>query len=427
LDRNRGSGRQFDPLTPPRQNYAVGDRPRSFEETPSLNQLSFYLENRIAGTVFGRNVLAQAGFRFDNVNPTSPVQGELGTVIAPRLNATAELFNGVWLRGGYGITAKSPTLSFLNPDPRFFDLVGFNYFPPNPAERLLIITTRVVQPDVSTARLYRSTKLDGGIDISLKKFSASLTVFREQTDGAFGTNRLPVALSFPRFRATETPSGRPPVIEQTLIDTFIAVYDVPANTRTITSTGAELVIDVPEWSLIRTSLNLTGSYIQSRELDNALFFNVNDLFGPSVPRQISVFQSGGGSEARQMITSLRFITRVPELSLVMSFLAQTVWTESSRLLNRSARPVGVFDRSGNTVFFPNEPPPPTQPGIEVTRPALWLFQFRLTKELESGIRFSVYANNAFASRPLFLNTVTRRTEQRNPTLFFGAEVFYSFR
>ncbi len=426
LDQNRGDGRAFDVLRPPRQNFTVGERPRAFSEIPALAQVSAYLEDRVATDIFGRAFLAQVGVRFDNIQPTGLFSGRFGAALSPRVNATLELLNGVWLRGGYGTTVKSPTLSQLFPDRKYFDLVGFNYFAPNPAERLTMITTRVIEPQNPNARFFSATKAELGIDVSLGGVTANVVAFREVTDNAFGISRLPVVLTFPRFRVVSTPAGRPPEIAVAAIDTFIAAYDVPVNSRDIHSEGIELTLDLPEWSLVRTSLNITGAYLRSRTTDDALFFNTDVIFGTTPPQRVDVFQSGIGRESQLLTTSARFITRIPELSMVISLLAQTIWIDADRPFNRGTQPIGSLDRQGNLAFLPELPAQSPQAGLEQTRPILWLFNARLTKELPSGIRFAFFVNNVLAERPLFFNTETRAATQRNPTLFFGAEVFYSF-
>jgi hypothetical protein len=256
--------------------------------------------------------------------------------------------------------------------------------------------------------------------------SANVVAFRENTAGAFGINRLPVVLTYPRFRLVSAPAGRPPEIAVAAIDTFIGAYDMPVNSRDIFSEGLELTLDLPEWSAVRTSLNLTGAYLRSRIIDNSLFFNTDVIFGTTPPNRIDVFQSGGGRESQLLTTSLRFITRIPELSMVVSLLAQTIWIETDRPFNRGNQPIGFVDRQGNLNLIADLPPQQPQPGLESQRPILWLFNARLTKELPSGIRFAFFVNNALADRPLFFNPATGQSTQRNPTLFFGAEVFYSF-
>lgn len=69
MDVNRGKGRQFDVLTPPRQNYSVGERPRSYSSIPALHQLGYYIEDRISGKLGRQAFILQTGLRIDNTAP----------------------------------------------------------------------------------------------------------------------------------------------------------------------------------------------------------------------------------------------------------------------------------------------------------------------------------------------------------------------
>jgi outer membrane receptor for ferrienterochelin and colicin len=154
--------------------------------------------------------LAQAGVRFDNIQPRGLFDGAFGSALSPRLNLTLEILDGIWLRGGYGVTVKSPTLSQLFPDRKYFDLVGFNYFAPNPAERLVMITTRVVEPKNPHSRYFSATKSEIGVDLSIGGISANVVAFRENTAGAFGINRIACGAHLsslsPCFCASRTPA-----------------------------------------------------------------------------------------------------------------------------------------------------------------------------------------------------------------------------
>jgi hypothetical protein len=85
-DVNNGRGRQFDVLTPPRQNYSVGERPRAYSNIPGLQQLGYYFEDKITKKVGNIRWITQAGLRIDNVAPTSVFKSNYGLVAAPRIN-----------------------------------------------------------------------------------------------------------------------------------------------------------------------------------------------------------------------------------------------------------------------------------------------------------------------------------------------------
>src|SRR5690606_37767755 len=96
MDANYGNGRQFDLLTPPRQNYSVGDRPRSYKEIPALHQVALYVEDRFSGNMGNRRFSGQIGARMDNMAPESLFRSRYKTLFLPRINLAAEMMPGIW-------------------------------------------------------------------------------------------------------------------------------------------------------------------------------------------------------------------------------------------------------------------------------------------------------------------------------------------
>jgi hypothetical protein len=435
MDGNRGEGRQFDLATPPRQNYNVGDRPRSFRGIPSLHVLSLYVEDRLAGEVAGRRMEVGAGFRWDNLDPVGLTSGRFGTELQPRVNASVEVVDGVRVRAGAGRAAKAPPLAYLHPGPRYFDLVNLNYFAQDPAERLLILTTRVVKPSNEGARAFTADKWEAGVDLRRGRISSSLVYFDERTRGAYGWDRELVVIPVDRFGVTDTPEGRPPVItpDPVRVDTFYSAYDVPSATRDIRSSGVEFTLELPEWERLRTSLVFNGGWTatrvdsRARSVDAGAFF-----FSSSPPARVGVYRTDG-SEGDRFVTAARFVHRAPDVGLLLSALVQTVWWDRRRATGVDPFPLGFVDRAGD--FNPLTPEAARIPGnADLVRqpsesylardnpPPLWLMNLRLSKTLPAGLEMSFFANNVMASRPLYENPRTGGFVQRNPPLFFGVEL-----
>jgi len=435
MDGNRGEGRQFDLAAPPRQNYNVGDRPRSFRGIPSLHVLSLYLEDRIAGEVAGRRIDLGAGLRWDNLDPVGLTSGRFGTEFQPRINASVEMADGVRVRAGAGRAAKAPPLAYLHPGPRYFDLVNLNYFAQDPAERLLILTTRVVEPSNEGARAFTADKWEVGLDVRRGRASSSLVYFDERTRGAYGWDRELVVIPVDRFGVADTPEGRPPLItpDPVRVDTFYSAYDVPSATRDLRSRGVEFTLDLPEWERLRTSLILNGGWTSTRVVSRARSIDAGAFFfSSSPPTRVGVYRADG-SEGDRLVTAARFIHRAPDVGLLLSALVQTVWWDRRRATGVDPFPVGFVDRAGD--FNPLTPEAARNPlNAELVRqpsdaylardnpPPLWLMNLRLSKTLPAGLEMSFFANNVLASRPLHENPRTGGFVQRNPPLFFGVEL-----
>jgi hypothetical protein len=439
LDANFGAGRQFNVLTPPRQNYSVGERPRSFDDIPPLSQASAYAEILASGGIFKRPFSLVAGVRYDNVAPLSFTQGRFGTTLVPRINASFEPISGLELRTGYGITAKAPVLAHLYPNPQFFDVVNYSYFASNPAERLVVLTSRAITTAPESARAFTTEKAEIGFNTRFEGFRTTLVAYREHTRGAFGISRLVHAMPFARLRATSFPRNMPPILapEPMRLDTFLGQYDTPTASRTIQTSGIEWTIDAPEIAPLRTTINLSGAWTLSTATDEALEADYGALtrFANAPPR-IGVFLNDEQRESERLVTSLRIINRFPELGLVLSWLVQTVWQERDRFLALSEIPRGFVDKSGRMTLISQAQAEgdnfkdirrPFDARLLLTedRPPLWLVNMRLTKTLPAGLQLSFYVNNLFADRPLYFQRRNERFTERNINLFFGLELQYA--
>jgi hypothetical protein len=434
-DGNNGSGRIFDPRMPPRQNYSAGDRPRSYSEIPALKQLSYYAENKFATSFLNREINLHTGLRLDNIQPTNPVKGKFGNVLAPRINLAVETFKNLRLKAGYGLTSKAPTLSYIYPGNRYFDLVNFNYFAANPAERLVMITTVVFDTNNENLQSFTSRKFEGGLDYEFSGFFGYITAFRELNRGAFGTNREVSALSVIKYKPLELPVGKPPVLDpiHLRVDQFYAAYDVSANNRRIENTGIEFQFDTPRLTSINTSFNFTGAFIKTTSYDDGNAVDANRaVFSNVIPSRIPIFNSGFGNEGQRFNTSIRFDTRIPQLRFLVSGLVQTVWTNSTRNLNLSPYPIGYVDQMGKVVYL-NESEATQSQYQDLRRalnttlqnqdiaPALWLLNLRLTKELKNKSSLAFYVNNVPGDQGRYFNTISQTYIKRNQNLFFGAE------
>ncbi len=435
FDGNAGVGRVFDPIEPPRQNYGVGDRPQSFADIPTQSQLAAYAEYRLRALLAGRAFDASAGVRADAVDPS--VAGSVhGTQLVPRLSVSAALNRNITWRASYGTTTKAPTLSQLYPLPRYFDLTSFNYYAGNPAERLVLFTTRVVNPRNDALRSARATKSETGFDWQVHRTSGTVAVFHERTLGAFGTSRIPVGIAVPQFEAVAFPSGRPPVLNAVpvRVDSFVGLYDAPRNSRTIATTGGEFTAESPEWKRLRTQLSLSGGWFRTIARDDDVDIPVEQFISGSVqPVRVGVYAGGRGIESHRAITTARLVHRAPSLGLIVSVLWQTTWRDDDQPVGRTTGvPVGYVDRSGLvTPLTPAEAATP--PFASLTRavtplegrwerrPPLHLINLRLTKTLPGRTQVALFANNALADRPLYQRQRQIGFERRNQPAFFGLE------
>jgi len=439
VDDNAGDGRLFDPIEPPRQNYGVGDRPERFDRVPAQTLLSAYVEHRVRALWRGRALDASAGARLDAIDPSWTARGASAQAV-PRLALSVVLTRHLTWRASHGVTTKAPTLSQRYPLPRYFDLTSFNYYPTNPAERLVLMTTKVVNVHNPALAPARATKSETGVDWQVGRTTGMVAVFRERTSGAFGTSRVPIGIAVPQYRATAFPAGRPPILDPVpeRIDAFVGLYDVPRNSRRIETDGLEATAELPEWSAVRTQLSFSGGWFRTVARDDDVDIPVEQFISGSVqPERIGVYAGGRGLQSERAITAVRLVHRAPQLGLAASLLWQTTWREDDRPVGRTdGTPLGFVDLTGRiTPLSPAEAasPPYASLARAVTplegrwerRPPLHLVNLRLTKTLPGRTQVALFANNALADRPLYRRERQIGFERRNPPAFFGLEFLAS--
>ncbi len=433
LDMNKGAGRQFDPLTPPRQNYSMGDRPRSYAEIPPIHQLGYYLEDRMHTDIGKHRLILQAGIRLDNFVPIGAFKSKYKTILAPRVNIALETWNDIWIRGGYGVSAKTPTLSQLYPGTRYFDLVSFNYFAVQPEERLAILTTRTIDLDDQRIDPYTASKWEAGLDLEKKWLTIRLSVFHEATRGAIGYNRQLQIFTYNKLKIAEAPPGRPPILsrEPLSVDTFFAPYDIPVNNRVVYNKGTEFDIIIPELVPFRTSFHITGAYIHTESFDNGTVTDTDRAYqSTTAPSRVGVYQTGNRVIGERFNTAVRLIHRIPQLNLVFSALWQTIWFTTNKPVALDPMPTAYINKKGENIALTKEQAalPENEAlkrvvpdAVTTSYPPLHLLNIQFTREWRGGFQFSFRVNNFINHRPLHYNQASRGYVKRNEPLYFSAE------
>lgn len=452
-DVNNGNGRTYDLSRPPRIGTITGSafRPRSYKDIPALNQLSLYLEDNLYTTIADRKLSLQAGLRFDNVQPEGIWNSKVGMAVSPRANLSYELSRNFSLHFGYGITAKAPTLLYLYPDRAYFDLLNFNYFSADPAERLVIITTRVFNTENPDLKISKNHKKEIGFDWNFsrgKRLTVTAFYERNKNDYLFATNfnsvrMVPVA----KFDTLYTRPGQPPVLNETpaAIDTFIAAFNTPTNNSIRTNKGIEFDLDLGRFEAIRTSFVFNGAWISSANTSQGYTITKKLMRNGMDPQQVGIFAPGSGAEYEvneRISTTLRLIHHIPQLRFIVTFSAQTIWRETNKKTGLDSLPIGYIRRDNSQIVWLNKA---EREQIAINKQEeliaryttelyrteswnpLWMFNLRLTKEIGKNMGFSFFANNVFMHRPLQAsNRYINRFERRGQAFFFGTELNFKF-
>lgn len=440
LDKNFGRGKYFNEEYPPTLSSGLGYRPRAFNDIPSMQQLAFFIEDRMTTTIFDRDLQLVAGLRYDNIQP---FRTDYKSALSPRANLSYELFDGFKIRGGYGWSTKAPSLIYLYPENAFFDVFSLNHYKEDPNERLALMTTRVFSTENPDLKIAQSRKAEVGLDYRFKSNKrVSLTYYDEYTQNGYDMFQYYNFTNIPIYTvASETPGEKPELSPEVQDSLYVVDYRIPTNNVNITNRGFEFDIDFGRVEAIRTSFTLNGAYLYTKRQDNSPTLYARRVTTEPYNR-LGVFEARG-REFERFVSTIRAIHHIPEIRLIVSLTAQTVWMEKDRYLNYQRRPYGVIhmveggDGQVEHLSESEVAAIPESSGIylsladtyfrEDSWKPLWLFNMKLTKEFGKHYGFSFYANNITNHRPLQAGTRNpTEFEKRNISVFFGSELTFKF-
>ncbi|MDD2247491.1 MAG: TonB-dependent receptor plug domain-containing protein [Proteiniphilum sp.] len=437
-DGNLGDGKVYDPYNPPSRSLSSENsspRPRKYSSIPFINQLSLYGEENLTWSIGERELLAQAGLRYDLVNSKS--------IVTPRTNLSFDILpRKLWLRGGFGVTAKAPTTLYLYPENAYFDLVHFNSLnsssvPEN--EQLFLSTTRVFNTRNRELKMAANQKAEIGLDLMVNRMRFSVTAYNEQLKNGYNLATTIDSYHLLDYiiyeEAAQNPGTIPTLREKERHNIFVS-HATPSNDGRSHNRGVEFDFDFGRIHAIRTSFVLNGAYMRSTDWSDGHSFsnrkNLNEL-----ERNVGIYEKGNEKyERERFTTTLRATHNIPSIGFVLTTTAQVSWlnkywtsygndTTFVSYISREDGSVKPFDdskRDDPEFAYLFETRSPTRFIAESYFPVL-LINFHLTKEIGENLKASFYANNMFNSRPLYESKRTPGSFTRlNIPMYFGFEL-----
>ena len=422
---NAGPGYNFDIAQPPQISFngVEGfDRPRPFSQIPPLATWALYADDRLTRVIPGNMLLSvQAGARLDALNRgTSWTSSVRDALLEPRLNVELGIRPWLRLRGGWGQTAKLPSLDELYPAPSYYDLVNVNYYANDPAERLAVLTTFILDPTNPNLGFSKATKAEAGLEAEVGGAALSAVVYHERLTGGVGVQPEPGYLLRDHYQLQPGAPGTPPTLIQPpdYADTIPVLLQRRANNTTVSTDGVELTALLPEIHWLRTRFEIQGAWIQTQTNEGGF-----DVGGPTrfqdfqiTPSQERIpYWDPAVHGGRTVIATYRIIHQQPQVGLVITAaiqhnIADRVWDQGGTDTLSFA---GYMTRSGQLVPVP--PDQRTDPqyadlrrqrtGLfvdERTTPADWLMSLQVAKTLPFNGRLSFWACNVLVRRGYFL-------------------------
>jgi len=440
-DANFGAGRihEFDASENvfPRSSH----RSRAYSDIPVVNQMGFYIEDNLQTQLFKRDLKIQAGVRFENIQPLSFSSGQFGTTLLPRINLNYNISKNINFRAAWGKSSKAPALVYLYPDKAYFDANTYQkYYADYPDLNMAYATTRIFNADNSQIRSAESQKAEIGTRINYKQNRFSFTAWFDELKGGLTFADELAVFDYVQYKTFyEDPDAGIHIVDTVNVfdKVYRDTYKKPCNSRNIKTKGLEFNFMTAKFNKRSSRISFSGAWQQSATSDSKeqVYLGSMNFTGNNLG-YIGVYERNGILREK-FLTTLRLIHHIPEFSLIASLSIQTQWIDKYRLLINAEDPIAYYDENGDRFSLDKQSVASGDYDFlkwnrsenayaETSRPPLWLFSFKLTKEIKKFMMLSFYANNALMSNPLYFNLQRVQPETRNPELFFGAELSVKF-
>ena len=434
-DGNVGEGKIFGgiPMRTSSDNLS-SQRERSYDDIPFMNTLGLFAEESFVWRMDGRNLNVVAGVRYDNIFG-------FDDVVAPRVNVSFDIIpEHLTIRGGYGVTAKTPTLEMLNPQAAYFDLLNFNNSQSAEAaasQKFQVVTTHAFDTRNDDLEMATTQKVELGVDFQIGQVSGQVTAFKDSSNNGYmysTTLDSFQSVDMVTYAAVEYPAdGSMPTLREASREKILLSYLKPTNNAAYETRGIEASIDFGRIDAIRTRFILDGVWSRTESWKNGYSFDRGN--SGNYYNHMGVFDSRESSYYENFSTNLKAVHNIPSIGFVISATANVIWSENSwmQYINDEIAAKYISVKDGKVYDFNEKMLEQDEFKVLDVRADLdqrrnikdsymspiLCMNVNVTKEIKDFLRISFYANNAFRSTPLWESTKTPGSfKRRNDRAFF---------
>ena len=431
-------------------------RPRPYYDIPALHQISAYLEDNLTWDITKTvQFKLQLGGRFEMLQPGMPEQV---WSLSPRINASLKVTDWLTFRGGWGQSNKTPGLAHLYPETKYMDREVARYLPTDPSKQLVMYNTHIVEVERNNSlKNATNTKAEAGFDLHIQNgMSFSVVAYQEKMENGFG-NLTEFSTYLSRYYSSEqgialTPTGQPYIQwdNPARVDTVFVTSGRIGNTSAYLNRGVEFDFNFGQIKPIRTSVLLSGAYMESQTWTTGPnFANPTGIpadsdyakGAPNTPPFKLLYPSGLSRDvSRRFSMNLRLVCNIPRMKMVVSLANQVIFYQYQGKTNQQSDPIAWMDTDlrmyeitpamladpnyrikGILLADQRLDPADTEPVIQ---PPIWVMNLRLTKDVSKNFGFSFYVNNALYYMPYqSTNKSATLTERNQGTFSFGVEMY----
>lgn len=437
-DGNTGRGKVYDPDYPPYRNlswdYAT-QRERSYDDVPFMNTLGLFAEETFNWNFARRNLRITAGVRYDKVF-------NFDSNVAPRINASFEVIpDHLFIRGGYGVTAKTPTLALLYPQEAYFDILNFDNSKSSTVpedQRFQVITTRVFDTKNYGLKMATAKKYEVGFDFKIGQVKGAVTAYKDCSSNGYSigvTDQSIQRVDVVQYQSAAT-ADNPYILKQASSTSSLLRYSTPTNNAAYETRGIEAEIDFGRINAIRTRFILDGQWYRNESWSNGYSFA--RAYAGNVSDHMGIYAPGIKHDFYEILASnLKAVHNIPQIGFVITVTANVVWRERTwSVYQNDEIPIkyisaadgkiydfeeSMFEQDEFKMLDTRKEQDERRNIRDSYRTPMLCMNINVTKEIKDFLRISFYANNAFRSTPLWESTkdpgsFTRRNAN---TFFFG--------
>lgn len=445
LSKNLGDGQVYDLMRPLSASWT--SRPRRFSDIPALNVLAFYIQDLVTLKTTAGDFDFQAGLRGTSL-PGLDKRYYLSNKIFldPRLNILWHLPDYRDLRpfigGGFGITTKMPTIDYLYPQAHYNDIVQLNYYDVSNPLEYSRLNLRTYIDDATNFNLHpaKNRKWEIRLGASFGDNRLSVTFFDERLRSGFRYSSIYTPYSYREYDASAIDPdmlSAPPYLESLSFTdkTILDGHRVVTNGTRIDKQGVEFQLNTMRWSLLKTSLIISGAWFKSTYSNSQMLYSsVSDVIDgkPVSERYVGIYDYNDGRVNEQFNTNFMFDTQLTNLGLIFTTSVQCMWFVKSTMLHKNGRPSYYLDSADGTIHeytsdsekdimlaslikTYNE----TQYNPVKVAPAVYL-NLKASKSIGRWLRISLFVNRIIDYLPDY--KVNGMTIRRNAKPYFGMEL-----
>lgn len=364
-----------------------GYRPRPYTSYPYMHNVSLYAEESLSLPIGNTSLRLMAGIRWENLFISGTQYNNLNTV-SPRFNARWQLNRNISIRGGWGVTEKLPSYHVLYPRQEYRDIQTFGVSYNNNESSYIYYSQPYTMLHNENLRWQRSQNSEIGIDIDIARTKISLVGYFNRTKlpykftstytpFSYNVLQLPEGFSMPSnpqitvdhqtgmayIRDSESSYWTPMDVKVT--DQTFNRSTSPDNGPDVIRKGAEMIIDFPEITPIRTQIRLDAAYAYTKYIDNSLsYYYQNGWSHTSLSNRsyqyVGIYANGdnssttaNGRRTHSLDANITAITRIPKARLIISCKLEASLVKRSQNLSEYNGGQYAFNVSGDSSTTPS--------------------------------------------------------------------------